>query len=320
MKVTLSLVRKCIVGLVLGGIGGFICAVLCIILLFALDSTTGGNTGSKLRWLMWVVLFGGPIVGVLIRILREFMRQQAELMAQNAAEAQRREATASRQRALAGRLSTLLSQSTTSAGGLPALLFAAETALDRAEREFHDGAFAPFWDAVEDAANALARFSGTVDQLIGNAQSYKTHAAVLPSPLPPFRLGVHSLPDASGTATRMRGIVRQSQKNYQFASIYEQRKTNQLLVAGFSTLGQAINELGDRLHSSLEALGSSVNITIECASEEASRKADALREQMQRDSEDRRTDERKGSEERRSHERQQREMLDNIQRRRKPLP
>jgi len=32
--------------------------------------------------------------------------------------------------------------------------------------------------------------------------------------------------------------------------IYEQRKTNQLLVAGFGNLAHAINDLGDRLDTS----------------------------------------------------------------------
>ena len=100
-------------------------------------------------------------------------------------------------------LSTLLSQAGTSAGGLPALLLVAESALDRAEQEFRDTAFAPFWDAVEEAARALARFHGTLEELTGNAKYDKTQMATLPSPPPPFHLGVRALPDASATASRM---------------------------------------------------------------------------------------------------------------------
>jgi hypothetical protein len=60
----------------------------------------------------------------------------------------------------------------------------------------------------------------------------------------------------------LRSIVRVAQKNFQFATIYEQRKTNQLLIGGFSTLAQAINDLGSRLESSLDELTSSVSLEL----------------------------------------------------------
>ena len=88
-----------------------------------------------------------------------------------------------------------------------------------------------------------------MQRLIQNSHFYTEEAPKLETPPPPFQLGLQTLPDASHTANRMRAVVRRAQKDFHFATIYEQRKTNQLLVAGFSSLGQAINELGDRLDS-----------------------------------------------------------------------
>ncbi len=193
-------------------------------------------------------------------------------------------------------ISSLLASSRTAAAALPKLIKAAETSLDIAEKEFAEGTFAPFWDAVEEAANTLARISATIDQLISNSTQYKTEGLRLETPAPPFELGTRPLPDASHTANRMRAIVRRAQKDFHFATIYEQRKTNRILVAGFSSLGQAINELGDSLTTSMERLAQTVATEFQLTRDQAAQDSEARRE----------------------HERQECEMLDNIQRRRKP--
>jgi hypothetical protein len=45
--------------------------------------------------------------------------------------------------------------------------------------------------------------------------------------------------------------------------IYEQRKTNEILVAGFGTLASAIFMLGDALSTSLNELSSSLNTSLD---------------------------------------------------------
>ena len=56
---------------------------------------------------------------------------------------------------------------------------------------------------------------------------------------------------ATATAERMQAIVRKAQRNFQFATIYEQRKTNQILVAGFTTLAQALNQMTGQITASI---------------------------------------------------------------------
>ena len=52
----------------------------------------------------------------------------------------------------------------------------------------------------------------------------------------------------------MHRIVRQAQKDFQFWTIFEQRKTNQLLVVGFGSLASAIAEMGSQIEMSLYEL------------------------------------------------------------------
>ena len=57
----------------------------------------------------------------------------------------------------------------------------------------------------------------------------------------------------------MKAIVRTAQRDFQFATIFEQRKTNQILVAGFTNLGQALDQMTRQLSQSINDLSDSVD-------------------------------------------------------------
>lgn len=139
---------------------------------------------------------------------------------------------------------------------------AAERFIEGAEKDFADGAFAPFWDQIERTANELAAYKNSVEQLGRCVHVYQREAFLLentPGAVPALQLGDHKLPDARPTAERFSALVRQAQTNFQFAMIYEQRKTNQLLYAGFGTLGAAIYSLGESVNLSLTQLSKTMN-------------------------------------------------------------
>ncbi len=248
--------------------------------------------------------------------------------------AESREREQNEQRELATRLDSLAFESVAMARNLPNLIREAERALDLACNEFEEGVLDPFWDAIEQATAKLATFDSHVQQIIHNADLYRTESGRLPQSPAIFQLGVDVLPDATHTATRMRAIVRRAHKNADFSKIFHLRKTNELLIAGFSTLGDALNVLGDRLRTSLGRLSSDFSVSIskladaqrdsslaivseislareqaELQSETVASELRLMREQAESD-----------SEESRNHEEQEREMLNNIQRRRRPRP
>jgi len=57
----------------------------------------------------------------------------------------------------------------------------------------------------------------------------------------------------------MSSIARKAQIDFEFATIYEQRKTNQLLVAGFTNLAQALAGMGQSIALSIEDLSGQVS-------------------------------------------------------------
>ncbi len=134
--------------------------------------------------------------------------------------------------------------------------------LDAADQDFADNAFAPFWDHIERAANELAAYKNSIEQMGRCIHLYQREALQLqdtPGAVPVLHLPDHKLPDARPQVERFTALVRRAQTNFQFAMIYEQRKTNQLLHAGFGTLGAAIYSLGESVNLSLTALSKTMN-------------------------------------------------------------
>lgn len=149
---------------------------------------------------------------------------------------------------------------------MPALLVGAEDALEKAKTHYKEGAFAPFWDSVEEVATALATFDKEVESLRGSARLYGEFAAHSETLPPRFSIATESIQGmvvANTIADRMQPLVREAQRNFEFAMIYQQRRTNQLLVAGFKGLAQAVDALGARITLSIDSLSDQVTSLID---------------------------------------------------------
>lgn len=232
---------------------------------------------------------------------------------------------AERARVLA--LRRLCSESQAAAARLPVVLAQAEIALDRADDELHVGLYSPFWEAMEEATRQLSAFEDDV-RLIESRRTTHQMQAQLTSAAPPFSLGVSVLPDPAATHKRLVRLYRQAQLNRNYAFVYEQRRMSTILIAGFSSLGQAIEGLGDNtiaaithLRTAVDCRLVSIESSLEASVSAAAKQTAALAEEMHRVG---KTDAavldqlRQDSLLRSEHERVARRMLDNIQRRRKP--
>jgi hypothetical protein len=74
----------------------------------------------------------------------------------------------------------------------------------------------------------------------------------------------------------LRRIVRMGQTNFQFANIWEHRRTREVLIAGFRTLGEAINNLGTTIEYSISYLQQSVSTDMAKLIQEEIRSREAL--------------------------------------------
>ena len=146
-----------------------------------------------------------------------------------------------------------------------------------------------FWDQIESGTNQLAlynnyllRINYCMDQYWKNIQDLdkEYNSQVVLCVLP------GKLPDPQGIAQRLATTVRMAQRNFEFSTIYEQRKTNKLLYEGFRNLGDAIYSLGDRITDSLNDLShnldSSLSDIISATNENSRIIGDNIQEQTRR--------------------------------------
>lgn len=134
----------------------------------------------------------------------------------------------------------------------------AETWINQATYEYSERALAPFWEAVERAAERLALCSASAERLKVKSERYyellseKRHDF----PLDPIE---DPVPDPGATLAAFRAIVRKGQTDPQFAMIWELRATREAIIAGFSSFGEAVNNVSFSLSSALADLSASVS-------------------------------------------------------------
>jgi hypothetical protein len=195
---------------------------------------------------------------------REAERQRQILIERQKQEA--REAARRRyledQQARKGQLVQLCDGAVNAFTAIPSELEYAEACLNRAEADFKEGVFAPFWDSIENAMRHLNNCDNQVRLIHSSSQKYgefRTQYDAEFTPFPISKDAVEKLSTATTTSERLRAIVRVAQRNFQFATIFEQRRTNQILLSGFRTLGEAIDGMGDRISSSIHDLGGQID-------------------------------------------------------------
>jgi hypothetical protein len=140
---------------------------------------------------------------------------------------------------------------------IPFWLDAAENHLNRADADFLDSAFTPFWDSIESCANAISMVDQQV-RSIGAEYAAYLHATVkYGGGAPNFAVSnaaVRNLNVSGLIARRMNETVRRAHRDYRFATIYEQRRTSALLVAGFANLAEALSSVGGNLEQAIGSL------------------------------------------------------------------
>ena len=136
----------------------------------------------------------------------------------------------------------------------------AEKALDRAEISFTAGVYSPFWDAIEEAASELGHFSENSALLSSDLKDYLYLVSVYHQTPPQFPVTsdefaeLQELYAENALAKRMSEMVEVAQQDYHFASIFEQRKTQKLLVAGFESFADVLNDVGNQITGRMEYL------------------------------------------------------------------
>lgn len=143
--------------------------------------------------------------------------------------------------------------------GLPLLLRDVDASLLNAEEEFGGKFYAPFWDNVEQAAIGLGAFNSSLSRIKSGVDSYKSMLFGRTHNFPALDIRSQDIPSPAQQTERLRQLVRSGQRDFEFATIWEHRKTQKIMLEGFRTVGEAISNVGLMVGDSLSRL----NITLE---------------------------------------------------------
>jgi hypothetical protein len=171
---------------------------------------------------------------------------------------------------------------------LPRQLKEADSFLSKAEEEFHEKAYAPFWDNIEHAALRLGEFNANLTRLEAGVGSYKLLLNSELHNFPPLVIRSNDIPNPARETERLRQLARMGQKDFEFATIWEHRKTQRVILEGFRTLGEAVNNLGLTIDDSFSRVTRTINESSERQCEEQVRLRELFEETVIRWEEQRR--------------------------------
>jgi len=141
---------------------------------------------------------------------------------------------------------------------LPYCEASAKQHIDKAKIEFSENVYSPFWSEIEEATKFLACYKEAVNQLCMNSEIYactlenKRHNFPVPFPF------ATDISISKIVIDEYKITIRQAQKNETFSIIWEQRRNTQILIGGFRTLENAINNMNDNIFSAISDLKNSI--------------------------------------------------------------
>ncbi len=141
-------------------------------------------------------------------------------------------------------------------------LASARLTLDKAEVEFSQGYFSPFWSRIEESLKQFAAFEADVSRIQANRSRFYSLKSELRLSGLAFPVVMSDQQAVRAFNARLDALTRSAHRDFQFSSIYEQRRTSSILIQGFANLGDAIDRLGDRVESSVETLYTSLSNSV----------------------------------------------------------
>jgi hypothetical protein len=156
-------------------------------------------------------------------------------------------------------LNNMLKVSTGLVQELPDLLKKSSASLERAKEEFSSNAFSPYWDCIEHSTRHLATFNNNIQQIRNYADQYYRLLQDKKHNFPTFFPEREIFPDSVPVINELNTVVRPGLTNFQFATIWEHRKTQNILIQGFSTLGDAISSMAASISSSISYLHDTIS-------------------------------------------------------------
>jgi Ca2+/Na+ antiporter len=138
--------------------------------------------------------------------------------------------------------------------GLSAQTKILEEKLAKIKFEFSDNALIPFWDEVENFMKELDQYQNTLSLLENNSKTYYRFLRATNNNFPTKFPIQTSIQVPTYLLTEFERIKREAFKKFEYANLWEQRKTQKILILGFTTLAEAIENMNRSITNSVNNL------------------------------------------------------------------
>lgn len=216
------------------------------------------------------------------------------------------------------KVETIYSDQKANVATLHDLLQQTEASLVRARQLFSEHAYTPFWDSIENAVESLKHFNRRVSLINHSAKDYYAQLEGREHTFPTFPVKNGDLPNPDDLIKDLTERIAEAQRDFQFASIFEQRRTTSAIVTGFRNMQEAITSLRNDIVRSLSTLQSSIEWGLGNLSSNIREGFDELAESQQQSTAELRETLDEHAKETAKHQKFAEAALDNIQNRRKP--
>ncbi|MFJ6099299.1 hypothetical protein [Williamsia muralis] len=165
---------------------------------------------------------------------------------------------------------------------LPTLLDAAAKNLNRAERDWNERVYNPFWTSVEGCAVNLLDFKTAVAAINSSASEYRKAVAMYDGQLPPFAvtsISVDAMNSYDSIYEQMNKLTRKALGDIDFANIFELWRGNAITEKGFANLRSAIQQMSSDISSQISSLSSSLDQLAVSVDAQADRMSSAISHQ-----------------------------------------
>jgi hypothetical protein len=146
---------------------------------------------------------------------------------------------------------------------IPSLLNKIQNCLNDSEKDFTENAYYPFWNNIENATKDFLSLAELISMLEENGKVYtniiNNFRDNIPKSYPnifPYGKETKSPQDL---LKNYNSLIRKAHTNVNFANIYGHFRTQKILLKGFSTLAEAIENMTHEMNSAFDSLNNSIN-------------------------------------------------------------
>jgi len=222
-----------------GCLGVFVAIAACVGLYIAFANYDGPEDIPSWLWITPVVV--GPVAGVwLVSAIRDKRLEKLRAKKnENAKKNAIRKASSDTSRLISGHKDILSGRQR-----LAQTQSSFVNSVNYVRSQYRNRAFAAYWDGIRDLVDNLNSYKQLLDSVRGEVRSYDSLRSSTYNNFPPQPLEASGLPDAEYLIKIFLETVQLGQTDFEFATIWEQRRTQEILIAGFNTLENGVKGVG----------------------------------------------------------------------------